>query len=132
MIDVPQAEIWEDTGLTCLARIVGNSTTPIVKADVSSYTQKVFDEDSTSPNTALVTISVTGPTTDNIHALATDGRWKSDSIGFNFERVVHPSSVVFAKPNRRYRIEFAFTPSSTSIPTYKAVFRGVTAGMRGS
>ena len=124
--------IWEDTGLVCLARIVGNTTSAIANTDVTKFTRKIFDEQSTAPNTAIATSTVTSPTTSVIHSLKTDGRWSEDSIGFNFSGVVHPSTVVFAKPSRTYRIEYHFTPASTGDVAYKAVFFADTEKVRGS
>ena len=129
---VGSAEILEDTGCICRARVVAGSTAPIVKTDVASFTRHIFDEDSTSPNTALTTVSVTSPTTAAIHATLQTSGWGEDAVGYNFENAVHPSSVVFAKPNRRYRVEYSFTPASPGVPRFKALFRAVTKGVRGS
>ena len=128
-LPVGRATIWEDCGLTCLARIVGASTSAIAAADVGSYVRKVFVMGSTA---ALQTVTTTAPSTSAIHSLKTDGRWLEDSVGFNFTDTVKPTTTVFAKRDKCYRVEYAFTPASTSDAPYKAVFEVNTENAKGS
>jgi hypothetical protein len=129
--DVAKAEIWEDGGCACLARVRGANGVNITSADVTSFTRKIFDLSSSTPDTAIHSTTVSSPTTSAIHSLATDSRWDEDGTGYNFENTILSSTVVFAKPNRRYRIQYTFTPSSTSEPTYHAVFEVTTKSIRG-
>lgn len=130
--DVARSEIWEDQGCACLARVQGADGANITATDVTSFIRKVFDLSSTSPDTAVHTTTAIVSSTNAIHALATDNRWDEDGTGYNFENTVLSSTVVFAKPNRRYRIQYTFTPSSTSDPQYHAVFEVVTKSIRGA
>jgi hypothetical protein len=131
-VDAAKAEMWEDSGCVCMARIQGADGANITASDVSSISRKIFDLSSTSPSSSLAGATIT-PSTSVIHALATDSRWTEDGTGYNFENTVLPDPVGhFSKPNRRYRIEYAFTPSSTSEPKYHAVFEVTTKSIRGS
>lgn len=100
---------WEDTGCTLMARVLGNAGTAINQASISSIARKVFDLNSSTPETP---VSSTTPTVADVvfDALQTDARWTTDSTGYNFRETVAAS--VLAEGDRRYRVEYVLTPAS--------------------
>lgn len=115
-----QGTIWEDSGVTNLARIVGNSAVNVTQASLSSISYKVFDL-----NTSTTEAVASGPLTISsviFDTLQTDARWTADSTGYNFRHEVAAS--VFATARHRYRIEYLFTP--TTGQPFWAVFEIIT------
>ena len=102
------ATIYEDTGATCMARIVGADATAITQATTSAITLAVFKNANTSATyTASLTVA------DVVfNALQTDGRWTKDSSGYNFRFSAIAS--IFASGDATFRLEFKFTPTSGS------------------
>lgn len=107
--NITRAEIFEDGGCQCLARVVGNAGTAITQASLTAITAKVFDLDSTTPDTAVATPTVT-ISSAVFDTLQTDDRWDADDTGYNFKFEVAASA--FSTGGRRYRIEFLFDPTS--------------------
>lgn len=99
--------VIEDSGVRWMARILGQSGSAIVQADVSSIVYSVYDKSDTTAATATGTLTVS----DVIYnALQTDSRWGKDTTGYNFGWNV-PASI-FATGNKTYRIEVKITPAS--------------------
>jgi len=102
------ATIYEDTGITCMARIMGEDATAITQASTSAITIAVFKNSNT---TATYTGSLT--VADVVfNAYQTDARWSYDSTGYNFRYSCISS--IFADGDATYRVEFKFTPTSGS------------------
>ena len=102
-----RATIYEDSGITCMARIQGDDAAYITQATTSTIVLKTFKNVST---TATSTTSLTVSSTV-FDALQTDARW-SDSTGYNFRYAV--PAAVFDAGDATYRLEFYFTPTSGS------------------
>ena len=114
--------IWEDTGATFLARILGDDGAAIVQADFGSISYAVFEEDATA---AVVSGSLT--VSDVVFdTYQTDARWTVDSTGYNFRHTVAAS--VFSTGNAAYRIEYKFEPTGDE-PFY-AVLQAITVETR--
>lgn len=112
--------IWEDSGVTLLMRFENFSGQAAVQADITSIAYAAFNEDSATPDTALV--STTVATTDVVfNTLQNDNRWKDrsgipiDSVGYNFRHTL--SSTIFATPSKLTAVEYLFTPT-TGQPWY--------------
>ena len=103
-----RATIYEDTGATCMARIVGADSTAITQSTTSAITLAVFKNSSTVA-TYTASLTVADVVFD---ALQTDGRWTKDSTGYNFRYAVIAS--VFDDGDATYTVEFKFTPTSGS------------------
>ena len=103
-----RSTIYEDTGVTCMARIVGADSTAITQSTTSAITLAVFKNASTSATyTASLTVA------DVVfNTLQTDGRWNLDSSGYNFRYSAIAS--IFADGDATYRLEYKFTPTSGS------------------
>ena len=101
------ATIYEDTAITCMARIMGDDAVRIEQADVTSITLKTFLNYGTTATstTSLVVADVVFDT------LQTDARWTKDSTGYNFRYQI-PSSV-FDTGDSTYRCEFKFDMASS-------------------
>ena len=100
------ATIYEDTAITCMARIQGDDAVNITQSDVTSITLKTFlNYGTTATTTTSLTVS-----TSVFNALQTDARWTKDSTGYNF-RFQIPSSV-FVAGDSTYRCEFLFDMDS--------------------
>ena len=110
--DITKATVWEDGGATCLARVLGNAGTAITQASLTSIGCKVFDLNSTTPETAVSTPTVTIASAV-FDTLQTDARWTVDSTGYNFLFVIAAS--VLTTGDHRYRVEFKFTPASGEV-----------------
>jgi hypothetical protein len=74
--------IWEDSGVQLLARVNRADNTPLLQAEITSITGKVFLLDSTTPTTASSTPTVTVASVI-FDTLQTDSRW--DRIEFEFD-----------------------------------------------
>ena len=100
--------IYEDSGLTCMARIQGADASYITQATTSAITLAVFkNANTTATYTASLTVAdVIGD------VLQTDARWSLDSTGYNFRYSVVAS--VFDAGDATYRLEFKFTPTTGS------------------
>ena len=101
-----RATIYEDSGVTCMARIQGGDASNITQATTSTIVLKTFKNAST---TATTTTSLT-VSSGVFDALQTDSCWSKDSTGYNFLYAV-PASV-FDAGDATYRLEFLFTPTS--------------------
>jgi hypothetical protein len=102
------ATIYEDTGVTCMSRILGDDAAAITQATTSAITIAVFKNTST---TATYTASLT--VADVVFdSYQTDARWDKDSTGYNWRYAVIAS--VFDDGDATYRLEFKFTPTSGS------------------
>jgi len=101
--------IYEDSGATLMARVLGDDATAIQQADVSSIAYSVYDlDDTSSPSTGTLTVS------DVVYdTLQTDDRWDADTTGYNFKWAA-PASL-FATGDRVYKVEVAFTPASGEV-----------------
>ena len=102
------ATIYEDTGITCMSRILGDDASAITQATTSAITVAVFKNTSTvATYTASLTVA------DVVfNSLQTDSRWDKDSTGYNWRYDVIAS--VFDDGDATYRLEFKFTPTSGS------------------
>jgi len=107
--------IYEDTGVTCMSRILGDDAAAITQATTSSIELKTFKNISTTA-TSTTALTVANVVFDSYQ---TDARWSKDSTGYNFRYAV-PSSV-FDDGDATYRLEFKFTPTSGS--DYFVVFQ---------
>lgn len=103
-----KATIYEDSGLTCMARILSESAAAITQATTSSIELKTFKNTSTTA-TSTTALTVADVVYDSYQ---TDARWTKDSTGYNFKYPV-PSSV-FDDGDATFRLEFRFTPTSGS------------------
>ena len=101
-----RATIYEDTGTTCMARIMGDDASAITQAGISSITLNVFKDDSTTAE-ITVTPSISTCVFDTYQ---TDARWSKDSTGYNFRHQI-PSSVMDTG-DATYRCEYKFVPTS--------------------
>jgi len=104
-----QANVWEDSGATCMARIVGSDAGNIQQADISSIACTVTRTD-TSAAVATPAIVVANTVFDT---LQTDSRWTKDTTGYNFRHTILAASL--AESDITYRVEYAFTPSSGQV-----------------
>jgi len=99
-----EAYIWEDSGLVCMARVIGEDAENLVQADVSSIDCTVTHLPTGAFTEPDVTVS-----SAVFNTLQTDSRWTVDSTGYNFRFTVPAAS--FAKAGKA-RVEFKFTPAS--------------------
>ena len=103
-----RATIYEDTGVTCMARITGADATAITQATTSAITLAVFKNTSTVA-TYTASLTVADVVFD---AYQTDARWTKDATGYNFRYSAVAS--VFTDGDATFRLEFKFTPTSGS------------------
>ena len=100
------ATIYEDTAITCMARIQGDDAANITQSNVTAITLKTFLNYGTAA-TSTTTLTVADVVFD---ALQTDARWTKDATGYNFRYQI-PSSV-FDTGDSTYRCEFLFDMNS--------------------
>ena len=101
------ATIYEDTGITCMSRILGDDASAITQATTSAITVAVFKNTSTVA-TYTASLTVADVVFD---AYQTDARW-SGSTGYNFRTAL--PALVFDTGDATYTVEFKFTPTSGS------------------
>jgi len=112
-----RATIYEDTAITCMARIMGDDAERIVTADVTSITLKTFLNYGTTATSTTVIESFTNIIFD---ALQTDDRWTKDTTGYNFRYQIPES--VFDTGDSTYRCEFLFDLTDGSQPDLFVIF----------
>lgn len=124
--DIIKATVWEDGGATNMARLKADGAN-VTQSVISSISYSVFDLDGSSPGTAVDSGSLT---VANVifDTLQTDGRWTADDTGYNFRHTIGASTL--AEGNRRYLVEYIFTPSSAEV--FPAVFELHTKPLRTS
>lgn len=108
--------VWEDSGVSLMARVLVGDGTAMQQADISSIAYSVYNEADTTSATSTGTLTVATVVFD---ALQTDARWTKDATGYNFRWDV-PASIL-ATGGATYRFEIAFTPASGEV--FHAVFR---------
>ena len=111
--NVTTADVWEDSGATCMARVLGTNGAVITQAVVSSIAGTLTN--TTAGTSVTLTVVVATAVFDT---LQTDARWTADSTGYNFLYTI--SAANLATPAITYRAEFAFTPTSGEV--YHVVF----------
>ena len=103
--DIPQVTIFEDSGVTLMARIQGEDAANVQQADITSISRNVYDgETIVGESTALTVADVVFDT------LQTDARWTFDATGYNFKDAV--ADTVFPVGDTVYRVEYLFTPAT--------------------
>lgn len=98
--------------LTLLARIRNlTSGALLTQATTTTITYNVFDLDSETPDTAVVsgTVTIASAIFDNLQL---DDRWSLDDQGYNFAHTLANSTL--AVPNHTYQLEYQFTPSNAT------------------
>lgn len=125
--EVYRSSGWEDTGAIVMARVTGTLGTAVTQASLSSIDCKVFDLDGTTPDTPSATPTVT-VSTSVYDALQLDSRWSDTVTGYNFIHELPASA--FPTGDRRYRIEYVFTPASGQV--FAVVVEHYAQNLRGS
>ena len=110
--------IWEDSGYTVIARILGHDGAAITKSDVSGTIAWTIAERS-APDTVVT--SGTLVVDDTVYdALQTgDARWSRDTTGFNFLAAMGAATVPTG--NKTYHLRFTFTPASGEVYQFPVV-----------
>jgi hypothetical protein len=103
------ATIYEDTGVTCMSRILGDDAAAITQATTSAIVLNAFKNTSTTP-TYTASLTVVDVVFDSYQ---TDARWSKDATGYNFRYSAIAS--IFDAGDATYRLEFKFTPTSGSV-----------------
>jgi hypothetical protein len=117
-------QVFEQSGATVFARILNPETgNPIVQADVSSISYKVFKVNNGGLPSQEGSITVASVIFDTLQT--NDPRWTFDQAGYNFAWSV-PASF-FAEGGSTYRIELLFIP--TTGEQYHVVYEAQTADL---
>lgn len=97
----------EDSSVTIMARVRGEDGAYIAQASINAIQRKIFD--TAVPGTEVDSTALTVPNAV-FDTLQTDGRWSVDDTGYNFlDRI--PAGLL-TTPNRRYRVQYVFTPTA--------------------
>lgn len=116
--DILKATTWEDGDVTEMARVQIDGSN-IAQSDIASIERKIFNINSSTPETALFTDTIT--VSDAVFdSLQTDARWDVDSTGYNFRDRIPGSK--FASGAVTYRVEYWFTGSSTPAELFPIVY----------
>ena len=109
LVQACQFVAYQNGGGDFLARVYRHdSYTAAQQSEITSITCKVFDLDSDTPTTAIITPAIT--VSDVIfNSLQTDARWTVDSTGFNFRHEL--LATAFPTGQHRYRVEYKITPT---------------------
>jgi len=103
--------VWERSGVSLMARIVGQDAQNITQSALVSISFKIFDlavpEAAKSSGTLTVSSVV-------FNTLQTDTRWTKDATGYNFRHDV--GATAFSGGTKDWRIEYLFTPSGGAAP----------------
>lgn len=118
---------YEDQGVVVLGRVRDWEADLLVQADFGSITLKLFDESSSTPNTAIYSATLTVSSVI-YNTLQTGGGWTVDSTGWNFRTSI--AGQYFADPCHQYRCEVLFAP--TGAETFFGVAQITTIPVRTS
>lgn len=110
--DVIRGTCWEDSSVTCLARIVGPDGNNATQSNVGAITCSVFDRTGTTPDVATQTPTVSVASAV-YNALQTDSRWSVDSTGYNFAHTITPTGP--ATGEHSYRIVYTVTFTTAEV-----------------
>lgn len=103
---IAKAVVIEDSAAVLLARVLKASGAPIVQADVSSISVKVFDAGEASQVGSTYTPTVSAVV---YNTLQTDSRWSEDTTGYNLAIALAGS---YWPTAGRYQAEVKITPVS--------------------
>ncbi len=98
-------EIWEDTGVSLMARVKVPTGNNMTIEDISSIDYSVYDQ--SAPTTAIKA-GILNVSSVVFNSLQTDARWQEDNTGYNFRWDVPAAN--FPNGARRYRLEVKMTP----------------------
>ena len=102
--------VFEDSTFSLMSRFEVDGANA-VQADCSSVTVKGWDSIDFDTTVLSATPAVSSVVYDT---LQTDGRWDTDSTGYNFRYDV--ADTVVTIPNHRYRFEAVVTTSGGKLP----------------
>ena len=103
------ATIFEDSGVTLMARVNIEDATAAQQADITSISVVVTDLSDESVALASTSLTVANVVFDT---LQTDARWGADTTGYNFRYTVAAS--VLTDPVE-YIVEFKWTPATGEV-----------------
>lgn len=104
---IPQSvSVYEGSGASFMARVLGNAGTNITQASISSITCNVYNA-ITLASVATPSVVVASSVFDT---LQTDSRWDTDTTGYNFRHDLPPTA--FPDGDIPLVIEYLFTPAS--------------------
>lgn len=116
---ITSAAIPGRSGITLMARILGNTGEPITQASISSiaYTVTDLSDDNTEITTGTFTVSASvfdnlqqadlAWTKDDVDNKGSDGRY-----GYNFKATVAATIVTIALSGHTFQVDVRFTPAS--------------------
>lgn len=103
--------IWEDSGYTVLARILGHDGLAIAQADVSTIAWTIAADSDRSTAVATGTLVVADVVYD---ALQTDdARWTLDTTGFNFATTMAATTVPVG--GETYQLRYTFSADGSEV-----------------
>lgn len=104
---IVRATAFEDSGITCMARVYGTGAALVTQSSVTSLTWAA-----TNLKTSAVIVAPTALTVSTVifDTLQTDAKWTADSTGYNFAHVIPAST--FTTGGVRARVEYKVTPVS--------------------
>lgn len=102
--------VWEDSGCSLMARILGVDGEYITQAGISTITYAVHRTDTGAEVIASTSLTVANVVFDT---LQTDSRWHADSTGYNFRMDAPAAS--FPTGNVTYHVEVTFTPATGAV-----------------
>jgi hypothetical protein len=102
---------WQGVPFTFLARVTGFDGTLITQAVVDEIRWRVID----TTDDAIIDDGTLTKTAVIFDTLQTDGRWTTDSLGYNFRTILDGDN--FAIGGRRYRVEIEIdTDDGNTVP----------------
>lgn len=111
---VARAKVYEQTGPTLMARLVGNDASNVTQAKLSSGTYVVVDADGTTVSSGSLTIASV-----IFDTLQTDARWDYDDTGYNFRYAMTKTQLPAAGV---YEVRFTFVPAGGYGEQFHVVF----------
>ena len=110
MADPVTGIVYEDSTFSLMSRFEVDGANA-VQADCSSITIKAWDTDDYDTTVLSATLTVSNVVYDT---LQTDGRWDTDSTGYNFRYDV--ADTICTEPGHQYRFEVVVTTSGGKLP----------------
>lgn len=104
--DYTHVTMWEDAGVTLMARVIGADATAVQIADISSIARNIYNH---ATGVALGTVAAPVVADTIFDTLQTDARWTADTTGYNFADVIDDDK--FVTPGI-YEVEYKLVPAA--------------------
>ena len=107
--EIIHGTVWQATGSTILARVVGVNGVAVTRSTLASITRKIWEPGGDPETPDADTLVISGVVFDTLQTPGDDPRWTADATGYNFRDSLAAADLSAAG---QYWVEYTFTPAS--------------------